>query len=325
MSLSALLSAMLSAPKACCLSLVRLALQVAAWFAAVGLARADVAGPAVAVAVKPSGKTPVTWWGQAAKAAGLPATPDGQLTRGQLTAFALEAAKEMETKLRAIPLTEPGAGAAIRALRPAWEAQAIAPDAKEPATVTQAQEIARLFQGRMAAADAARNAGRSGTSSGAARAPFSSPDAKPDLRPVTLARCYALIFFDLDNYDADDDGKTYAQEIAVGTDPFDRFNGRPRQFVIIEGENQTGPPGYFLPYPLTVRLKGENESIYVLTPVTFALAPDSPDWLCADARVPTPLVKSLTVRTDDLGYAWVYLKLDAGSDGSKSAVRITSP
>jgi hypothetical protein len=130
-----------------------------------------------------------------------------------------------------------------------------------------------------------------------------------DSTVLTVGDLKALFNFDLDSFDADLDGKTYAQEIAAGTDPFDYFNGAEHQIVIVEGNDQTGPPGYFLEYPLTVRVVGPNGRIWVHAPVTFSIPDGDPSFFSVRPDGSTPLLKTVTVRTDGLGYAWVYWRL----------------
>jgi hypothetical protein len=122
----------------------------------------------------------------------------------------------------------------------------------------------------------------------------------------TVAGLKRLFGFDLDS-DADGDGKSFWQELAAGTDPYDYFNGRTPVVVTIGGTGQSGPPGHFLQQPWTVRLLSSDDVPLINAPMTFALPEGETGFLSAKGDGSTPLVKSLTVRTDRAGYAWVYL------------------
>lgn len=128
-----------------------------------------------------------------------------------------------------------------------------------------------------------------------------------DTTVLTVGDLKALFNFDLDSFDYDGDGRTYAEEIADDTDPFDYFNGETPVIVTIEGGNQTGPPGHFLEYPWTVRIKTTDGVPLINAPVTFSLAEEEAGFLSVRGDSSTPLVRSLVVRSDAAGYAWVYL------------------
>jgi hypothetical protein len=266
------------------------------------LSFAAVTGSSAITTPPPVKLAPVLWWAKACETAGIPAKSDAPITQRQLATIALEAVKEMEIKLRGVPGSEDGAGAAIRALLPAWKKQATSATGR--ATVAQVREIARPFRERLVAvgyknfpADNARKLDDSGK------------DAAPvkEDTSVTVAKLHDLFFFDLDNFDSDGDGKTYAEEIVAGTDPFDWFNGEPHTITIIEGDNQVGPPGYFLPYPLTVKIQNAVGHFYVGAPTTFSFTDDEPGFFSATGDNASPLLRSITVRTDEHGLAWAYI------------------
>jgi hypothetical protein len=124
---------------------------------------------------------------------------------------------------------------------------------------------------------------------------------------MTIGELRELFNFDLD-WDSDLDGKTFAQELLAGTNPYDWFDGQAHWLVKIQGDDQVGPPGAFLPKPLTVRMVGPNGRIWVNAPVIFTLPADDPGFLSADGEETSPLVKTLVVYTDGLGFAGAYLK-----------------
>jgi hypothetical protein len=124
---------------------------------------------------------------------------------------------------------------------------------------------------------------------------------------MTVGELRDLFNFDLDG-DSDLDGKTFAQELLAGTNPYDWFNGAAHWLEKIQGDDQVGPPGAFLPKPLTVRMVGPNGRIWVNAPVIFSLPEDDPGFLSADGEETAQLVKTLVVYTDGLGFAGAYLK-----------------
>jgi hypothetical protein len=257
--------------------------------------RADVTGPPQPVTVARTDAAPVRWWGQASEAAGLPPTGGSAVTQGQLVAVALAAAQEMETKLRVVFNGEGGAGEKIRSQLPAWREQAAA---KTPATMAQLRAIQNLFRDRL-------------TAVGYKNFPAAALVPGSAQISVTLAELYRALFFDLDNFDLDGDGKTYAQELEASTSPFDPFNDLEHGITVIEGDNQTGPPGSILPYPLTVRIEGPNGRIWVNTSVLFWVENGDSSWLAAtvSGNVAVSPAKRVVVKTDGLGFAGVYLQL----------------
>jgi len=131
--------------------------------------------------------------------------------------------------------------------------------------------------------------------------------AGDDTAAITVGELRALFSFDLDS-DTDLDGKTFAEELVAGTDSYDWFDGAEHWLVKIQGDDQVGPPGAFLPKPLTVRMVGPNGRIWVNAPVIVSLPADDPGWLSANGEESSPLVKTLVVYTDSLGFAGAYLK-----------------
>jgi hypothetical protein len=131
--------------------------------------------------------------------------------------------------------------------------------------------------------------------------------AGDDADILTVGDLKALFNFDLDSFDYDGDGRTYAEELEDGTDPYDYFNGETPVIVTIEGGDQSGPPGHFLEYPWTVRVKTTDGVPLINAPVTFALAEEEAGFLSVRGDGSTPLVRSIELRTDAAGFAWVYL------------------
>lgn len=127
-----------------------------------------------------------------------------------------------------------------------------------------------------------------------------------DETPITVGELRELFGFNLDRV-VNLHGDTFAEAVAAGRNPNDWFDGQEHRMVTVEGLPPSGPPGYFLPTPWTVRLFGPNGSIWVNSPVTFSVKGDSPALLSPDAKADGPLTRELTVWTDDLGYAWIYI------------------
>jgi hypothetical protein len=123
---------------------------------------------------------------------------------------------------------------------------------------------------------------------------------------MTIGELRDLFSFNLDRV-VNLHGDTFAQAVTAGRNPNDWFDGQEHRMVTVEAPPPSGPPGYFLPKPWTVRLLGPNGSIWVNSPITFTVKGSSPALLSPDANTDGPLTRELTVWTDDLGYAWVYL------------------
>jgi hypothetical protein len=123
---------------------------------------------------------------------------------------------------------------------------------------------------------------------------------------TTVAGLKRLFGFDLDR-DDDGDGRAFWEELAAGTDPYDYFNGQVPVIVSIEGGDQTAPPGHFAAYPWTVRVRTADGIPFINAPVTFSLPDGDSGLLSARSDGSTPLVRTLSVRTDAAGYAWVYI------------------
>ena len=104
--------------------------------------------------------------------------------------------------------------------------------------------------------------------------------------------------------DPDGDGFTNLQEYQNGTDPFDYFNGASFNLSILSGDGQSGPPGGWLPLPLTVHVTNTSGVPLINAPVTFSLGPNSGGGVSATSGGTT--VSSLTLRTDVNGNAAAY-------------------
>lgn len=138
---------------------------------------------------------------------------------------------------------------------------------------------------------------------------------------ATVAGLKRFFNFDLDS-DTDGDGRTFAQEVKAGTDPYDYFNGQTPVLVSIEGDGQTGTEAGRLAYPWTVRVRTPDGIPLINAPVTFTL-PENPDdgLLAATGDGSTPAAKTVEVRTDAAGYAWVYLKAPVAGRSSTPVAR----
>jgi hypothetical protein len=129
-----------------------------------------------------------------------------------------------------------------------------------------------------------------------------------DSTELNVGDLKALFNFDLDS-DTDLDGKTFAEEIAAGTNPYDWYDGQEHELVTVEGLDQSGPDDHFMEYPWTVRVIGPNGRIWVNAPVVFTAPTEGRGYLSAKGDGSTPLVKTLTAFTDGLGYAEVYMMI----------------
>jgi hypothetical protein len=118
---------------------------------------------------------------------------------------------------------------------------------------------------------------------------------------------YASIRTDL-TQDSDGDGVSDYQEFLNGTDPHDYYNGQPHFFTLVEGGNQTGPPGAFLEYPWTVKVTDANGHFFANAPVTFWFDDDETGFFSETGDDSSPLVRKITVRTDEHGLAWIYVQ-----------------
>jgi alpha-tubulin suppressor-like RCC1 family protein len=103
--------------------------------------------------------------------------------------------------------------------------------------------------------------------------------------------------------DPDGDGFTNLQEYQNGTDPFDYFNGASFNLSILSGDGQSGPPGGWLPLPLTVHVTNTSGVPLINAPVTFSVGQNL-GGLSATRGGTT--VSSLTLRTDINGNAAAY-------------------
>jgi hypothetical protein len=108
--------------------------------------------------------------------------------------------------------------------------------------------------------------------------------------------------------DLDEDGVSNLAEYQRGTAPDDYYNGTTPTITTLEGGSQSGPPGYFLPYPWTVQVRNSAGAILVNAPVIFDLGA-SAGYFSRTGDGTSPLEKRITVRTDYQGLAWVYWKL----------------
>jgi hypothetical protein len=164
-----------------------------------------------------------------------------------------------------------------------------APNLGMAATRAQARAIAALFRTRLTAL------GYQGYPA----------DLASDTGPLTVGDLKALFNFDLDQV-VNLNHQTFAQAVSAGLNPNDWYLGAEHHLVVVYGDNQVGPPGHFLPKPMTVRIVGAHGRIFANAPVTFSLPASDPDFISAKADGSTPLLKTLTVHTDKRGYAWVY-------------------
>jgi alpha-tubulin suppressor-like RCC1 family protein len=103
--------------------------------------------------------------------------------------------------------------------------------------------------------------------------------------------------------DPDGDDFTNLQEYQNGTDPFDYFNGASFNLSILSGDGQSGPPGGWLPLPLTVHVTNTSGVPLINAPVTFSVGQNL-GGLSATSGGTT--VSSLTLRTDVNGNAAAY-------------------
>jgi len=162
-----------------------------------------------------------------------------------------------------------------------------------PATLGQLRAIVSLFRNRLSALGYLN---------------FPSDVEGADSDPVTVADLQTLFNFDPDEV-VNPQGQTFAQVVDAGGDPNATYYGStPPILTALEGEDQTGPPGAFLPKPLTMKVTDANGHFYVHAPVTFALPPDDPGFLSVTGDGLSPLLKKITVVTDEQGLAWIYIK-----------------
>jgi hypothetical protein len=118
------------------------------------------------------------------------------------------------------------------------------------------------------------------------------------------------------NADPDGDGISNLQEYQNDTAPTDYYNGNSLALELVEGNDQNGTPGSFLPLPVVVEVRRINpavlemlqvDSSVILTnaPVTFTVTNGTALLALTTSDSPT---STLSLRTDSNGRAsvWVY-------------------
>ena len=126
---------------------------------------------------------------------------------------------------------------------------------------------------------------------------------------------------DADRVDTDRDGLSDKAEVDFGTDPLDYYNSILPTLTILEGADQRGLAGAFLPLPLTVLVVDSSGNPLVGAPLRFsvssgsALLYENPNW---------PVSVTSDLRTDTRGQARVYISLPASNGRSEIVVQDSS-
>jgi hypothetical protein len=145
-----------------------------------------------------------------------------------------------------------------------------------------------------------------------------------DSTVLTVGDLKALFSFDLDR-DTDGDGRSFAQEIAAGTDPNDWYNGRAPQIAAIAGDGQSGPPGYYLGEPLAVRVLDDEGLPLAHAPVDFFVPAESALRLTGMDTVGLPAgepLVAITLRADGNGLVIVpFVSLEPGAADGEHRVQ----
>jgi hypothetical protein len=109
--------------------------------------------------------------------------------------------------------------------------------------------------------------------------------AGTDTTVVTVGDLKDWFRFDLDT-DADGDGRSFAQELLAGTNPYDWYDGEAPIITVVAGDGQSGPDGWALGAPLVVRVTRPNGAPLVGAPLE--VEPTEGSALRVDTSVPAP-------------------------------------
>ncbi len=230
---------------------------------------------------------PAVWWMVAV--AELPTDNSTVVTMQVVSQLASAAKQDLDQKLGAVG----GAGDDITAK--------LSGAPRQTATTTRglAQAIAALFRTRLSA--------------------LGYQNYLPDLTgdataPLTVGELKAMFRFNLDQ-EVNFKGQTFAQAVIAGLDPNDWYAGYAPEITKIAGD-MSGRPGEFIPEPLIMRVTDAARGALVNAPVVFSLPAGSPAQLAILDDGKHPLVSTLTLRTNQDGLAWVFLRLLPQAEGS---------
>jgi hypothetical protein len=113
------------------------------------------------------------------------------------------------------------------------------------------------------------------------------------------------------------DGLTNLQAFQQGLNPNDFYNAKTPALAKLSGDNQTGPPGGFVPAPLVVQVSNSNGQPVMNGPVTFTV---SQGGGTVQKSSNGPPGASITVLTDSGGQAKVFFKLPNAQSNTNTIV-----